>query len=44
MHFLTQESAEEIETEANFALKFKMNKVTKEPLTAEVASVLAQMV
>ena len=42
--FLTQESAEEVKAEAEFALKFKKNKVTKEPLTAETASVLVQRV
>ena len=42
--FLTQESAEEVKAEAEFALKFKKNKVTKEPLTPETASVLVQRV
>ena len=42
--FLTQESAEEVKAEAEFAIKFKKNKETKQFLTAETASVLVQKV
>ena len=42
--FLTQESAEEIKAEAEFGIKFKKNKETKQLLTAETASVLVQRV
>ena len=42
--FLTQESAEEVKAEAEFAIKFKKNRDTKQFLTAETASVLVQKV
>ena len=42
--FLTQESVEDVKAEAEFAIKFRKNKETKQLLTAETGSVLVQRV